>query len=62
MQSLPQRPTALDSDTWREKFNADLKELEIKPKPKRSLQGLSDKELLEKYEARDFRQRMTELL
>lgn len=54
---LPQ-PTNLDQAAWRDKFDADLEAAMAKPKPKKELYGLTDAELLEKYDAIAFRRKM----
>ncbi len=61
LDNLPQSSSPMDSVIWREKFNADLKATKAPPKPKGGVQGLSNRELLEKYEALDFKQRMARL-
>lgn len=59
IQNLPQRPTAFDSDTWREKFDADLEAAMAMPKPqKKKLSEMTDKELLERHEARQLQWQM----
>lgn len=57
IQDFP-KPINSGVEAWRDKFNADLEAAKAKPKPKKGRYGLTDKELLEKYDALDFRRRM----
>ena len=57
IQDLP-KPTNSGMETWRDKFDADLEAAMAKPKPQKGLYELTDKELLDKYDAIDFRRKM----
>lgn len=58
IQTLPQRPTAFDSATWRKKFDADLEAAKVKNQPKKKVSEMTNEELLERYEQRLYVKKM----